>query len=154
MEISSPVFKNGESLPKKYTCEGENVNPPLNFSNVPASAESLVLIVEDPDAMAKPWVHWLVFNIPPGTEKFEEGALAEYAVEGLCNGNTFGYEGPCPPEGLHHYYFYLYALDIKLHISPATDRKAILPVMKGHVLAEAQLMGVYERENVKHSKHR
>jgi Raf kinase inhibitor-like YbhB/YbcL family protein len=152
MKITSPVFKNGESIPEKYTCEGENISPPLDFIDVPSSAKSLVLMVEDPDAMAKPWVHWLIFNIPPNTKKFKENSIAEGAMEGLSNGNTFGYEGPCPPEGVHHYFFNLYALDTRLNISEATDRKAMLREMKGHIVAEAQLIGLYQKKKAAQKK--
>ncbi|HEX5057382.1 MAG TPA: YbhB/YbcL family Raf kinase inhibitor-like protein [Gammaproteobacteria bacterium] len=145
MEITSPAFRNGERVPKKYTCEGPNVSPPLEFSGVPADAGSLVLIVEDPDAPAKPWVHWLVFNIPAGATGFGENCTAPGSTQGLCNGNTFGYEGPCPPEREHQYLFRLYALDIRLDIPDASDRKAVLRAMQGHVLAEAVLTGTYPK---------
>ena len=147
MEIKSPVFKDGERVPVKYTCEGPNVSPPLQFTDVPAEAKSLVLMVEDPDADAKPWVHWLVFNIPPQSGGFEENAIADGAQQGLCNGNTFGYEGPCPPENEHTYLFKLYALDKVLDIVPESDRKKVLKEMEGHVVAEALLRGKYKKEN-------
>jgi Raf kinase inhibitor-like YbhB/YbcL family protein len=151
MEITSPVFKDGARIPKKYTCEGPNISPPLNFSDIPDDARSLVLLVEDPDAPAKPWVHWLVFNIPAEATGFEEAAVAPGSTQGLCNGNTFGYEGPCPPEHEHAYLFRLYALDIRLNIPDASDRKAVLRAMQGHVLAAAVLTGVYKKETIKKS---
>jgi Raf kinase inhibitor-like YbhB/YbcL family protein len=146
MEITSPAFKDGERIPRKYTCEGPNISPPLQFSNVPDGASSLVLMVEDPDAPAKPWVHWLVFNIPAYASGFGENAIAPGSTQGLCNGNTFGYEGPCPPENEHQYLFRLYALDTRLNIPDASDRKAVLREMEGHVLAEAVLKGSYKKE--------
>jgi Raf kinase inhibitor-like YbhB/YbcL family protein len=149
MEIRSSAFKNGETIPKKYTCEGPNISPPLIFIDVPTNAKSLVLMIEDPDAEAKPWVHWLVFNIPPGANGFPEGDFARGATEGLCNGNTFGYEGPCPPENEHQYLFKLYALDTMLQISDESDRKKVLNAMLGHVIEEAELLGKYEKEKVK-----
>jgi Raf kinase inhibitor-like YbhB/YbcL family protein len=149
MKITSPVFKNGETIPKKYTCEGENISPPLKFIEIPGSAKSLVLMVEDPDAEAKPWVHWLVFNIPPNGSGFDEAAVSKGSTMGLCNGNTFGYEGPCPPSGEHKYFFKLYALDTLLNIPAESDRKKVLKEMEGHVLAEAVLMGRYQKEKVK-----
>lgn len=145
MEIKSPAFRNGEKVPEKYTCEGPNVSPPLEFNDIPVGARSLALLVEDPDAPAKPWVHWLVFNIPPEAAGFGEDAIAPGATQGLCNGNTFGYEGPCPPESEHQYSFKLYALDIKLDIPDASDRKTVLHAMQGHVLAEAVLTGTYPK---------
>jgi Raf kinase inhibitor-like YbhB/YbcL family protein len=149
MKISSPSFNSGEKIPKKYTCEGPNISPPLNFSDVPANTKSFVLMVEDQDAEAKPWVHWLVFNIPPSTRKFEEDSIAPGATQGLCNGNTFGYEGPCPPENEHSYLFRLYALDIRLTIPDASDRKVVLREMEGHIISEATLIGLYQKETVK-----
>lgn len=149
MEIISPMFKNGETIPKKYTCEGPNISPPLNFTDVPSDAQSLVLMVEDPDAEAKPWVHWLVFNIPSDAKGFEENSIAEGSTQGLCNGNTFGYEGPCPPDNEHEYLFKLYALNAVLNIPEATDRKGVLREIEGHVIAEAKLTGKYQKEKIK-----
>ena len=146
MQITSAAFKDGETVPKQYTCEGPNVSPPLEFNDVPAEAKSLVLMVEDPDADAKPWVHWLVFNIPPQSGGFKEASIAEGATQGLCNGNTFGYEGPCPPEKEHTYLFKLYALDQVLQIPAESNRKKVLEEMQGHVVAEATLHGKYEKE--------
>lgn len=147
MKISSPVFHEGEKIPRKYSCEGPNISPPLNFEDVPAEAKSLVLMVEDPDAQARPWVHWLVFNIPPDAGGFPEGDVSEGSTQGLCNGNTFGYEGPCPPENEHSYLFKLYALDIRLDIPDASDRKRVLREMNGHVIAESVLTGKYQKES-------
>jgi Raf kinase inhibitor-like YbhB/YbcL family protein len=147
MEITSTAFGNGERIPRKYTCEGPNISPPLQFTAVPEGTGSLVLMVEDPDAPAKPWVHWLVFNIPADAAGFGENAIAPGSTPGLCNGNTFGYEGPCPPENEHQYLFRLYALDTRLNIPDASDRKAVLQAMNGHVLATATLSGLYKKEN-------
>jgi Raf kinase inhibitor-like YbhB/YbcL family protein len=147
MKITSAAFNNGERIPQQYTCEGPNVSPPLSFTDVPAEAKSLVLIVEDPDAPAKPWVHWLVYNIPPQCGGFEEAQIAEGAQQGLCNGNTFGYEGPCPPENEHEYLFTLYALDVVLDTPPnESARKNMLQQMQGHVIEEAVLTGRYQKE--------
>ena len=149
MKIASSVFKNGGKIPVKYTCEGPNISPPLSFEDVPRNARSLVLLVEDPDAPAKPWVHWLVFNIPSTATGFEENSIAAGAVEGLCNGNTFGYEGPCPPENEHRYFFRLYALDKVLSIPAESDRKVVMKEMEGHILEESTLMGIYQKTKVK-----
>lgn len=148
MQIKSSAFEDEGKIPVKYTCEGPNVSPPLEFLNVPKEAKSLVLMVEDQDAEAKPWVHWLVFNIPPHASGFEEDSIAEGAQQGLCNGNTLGYEGPCPPENEHDYMFRLYALDMILETDPVPDRKKVLEVMNGHVVAEAVLTGTYQKEKV------
>jgi Raf kinase inhibitor-like YbhB/YbcL family protein len=149
MRIASPLFKEGETIPPKYTCEGANVSPPLKFIDVPEKAKSLVLLVEDPDAEAKPWVHWLVFNIPATVSGFDEDSIAKGSTEGICNGNTFGYEGPCPPSGEHNYLFKLYALDVKLSIPDSSDRKSVLNEIKNHVIAEAILTGRYRSQKVK-----
>lgn len=144
MRITSPQFKDGEEIPQEYTCEGPNINPPLNFEEIPPETKSLVLIVEDPDAPANPWVHWLVFNIPPNITKVEENSVPENGIEGLANGGTRGYEGPCPPTGSHKYIFKLYALDAALGLSPESNREMALKAMETHILDEAWLTGHYE----------
>lgn len=146
MQIISAAFSTGGLVPLKYTCEGPNISPPLTFVGVPDSAKSLVLMIEDPDAEAKPWVHWLVFNIPSNTIGFDEGSIAEGATEGLCNGNTFGYEGPCPPEKEHQYLFKLYALDKVLDIPNESDRNVVLEAMEGHIIEEAVLSASYKKQ--------
>lgn len=146
MEIRSKVFKEGEKIPLKFTCEGPNVSPPLEFIAVPFQAKSLVLMVEDPQAEAKPWVHWLVFNIPANATGFEENSIPEGAQQGLCNGNTLGYEGPCPSEK-HTYLFKLYALDKTLNNDPVPDLKKVLAEIEGHIVEEALLTGFYEKQN-------
>lgn len=145
MEIKSTAFKDGETIPKKFTCEGPNISPPLQFSNVPNEAKSLVLMVEDPDADAKPWVHWLVFNILPDSKGFEEDSISAGARQGLCNGNTLGYEGPCP-DAKHTYLFKLYAIDKMLDPEPVPDRKKVLEQIQRHILTEAVLKGIYEKQ--------
>ena len=145
MEIKSEAFNNGDRIPKKYTCEGPNISPPLQFSNIPEGTKSLVLMIEDPDAEAKPWVHWMVFNIPPDAKGFEEDSIATGARQGLCNGNTLGYEGPCPPENEHTYVFKLYAVDKMLPANPTPDRKKVLEQIQGHTIVEAVLEGRYEK---------
>ena len=145
MRITSPAFKEGERVPKQYTCEGPNINPPLAFYEVPQNAKSLVLMVEDPEAEAKPWVHWLVYNIPAQASGFEEGSIAEGSVQGICNGGTYGYEGPCPPEKPSTYLFKLYALDIMLDVPANADRKYVLKEIEGHVVGEATLKGTYPK---------
>lgn len=146
MRISSNAFQEGERIPRTYTCEGPNISPPLQFSEVPSSARTLALMVEDPDAPARPWVHWLVYNIPADASGFGEGEIAEGGQEGICNGGTYGYEGPCPPTGEHEYHFKLYALDCSLDVPRNADRSAILEAMRGHELAHAVLKGMYRKE--------
>ncbi len=148
MEIISPAFDHNGLIPVQYTCAGANINPPLQFRDIPPSALSLVLIVEDMDAPANPWVHWLVFNIPPTTKLCFENTFPEGGIEGFANGGTPGYEGPCGKyfHGTHHYHFRLYALDRVLDLPPAADRRAVLEAMNGAILAQAELIGLAEGE--------
>lgn len=149
MKISCPEFKNREDIPSKYTCEGENISPPLKFENIPDRTASLVLIIEDPNTINKvPWIHWLVFNIPPDSEGFRENSISDGAVEGLCNGNTFGYEGPCPEITKNQYFFRLYALDIVLPLVPESDVKTVMKEMNGHIIEKAELVGMYKKTKV------
>jgi len=145
MQIKSEAFEDGGIIPVKFTCEGPNVSPPLEFIDIPAEAKSLVLMIEDPDAEAKPWVHWMVFNIPPDAKKFEENSIASGALQGLCNGNTLGYEGPCPPESEHTYVFKLYAVDKMVISNPTPDRKKVLELIHGHIIDVAVLEGRYKK---------
>ena len=142
--LTSPAFQQGERIPTRYTCDGENISPPLEIRNLPKYTESIVIIVEDPDAPRGIWTHWLVWNVPP-TNMIEEGA-----VPGVQGTNDFGklhYGGPCPPQGTHHYYFKVYALDVMLGIKEGTGKQGLLRVMGPHVLASGELMGVYNRYN-------
>jgi hypothetical protein len=143
MRISSPAFEDGEYLPVKYTCDGLDISPPLNFSNIPRDAKSLALIVEDPDAPGGVFVHWLVWNILPNTTGFSEGENITFP-QGI---NDFGmkrYKGPCPPSGsIHRYFFRLYALDTLLDLSEGATKKQLEAAMSGHILDEAELIGRY-----------
>jgi len=143
MEIASVAFKDRQPVPTAYTCDGANVSPPLTFSDIPANAKSLVLMVEDVDAPANPWVHWLVFNIPPTTTTVRPDSIPDGATEGLANGGTHGYEGPCPRyfAGTHHYKFRLLALDTWLDLPAASTRADVLARAEGHIIAEALLVG-------------
>jgi Raf kinase inhibitor-like YbhB/YbcL family protein len=144
MEITSPLFKHGEHIPKLFTCLDRNINPPLNFSDVPHNAKSFVLIFEDVDATPKPWTHWMIFDIPPETLEVTEGTIPRGATEGLANNHSFGYEGPCPKyfKGTHHYWFRLFALDTKLNLPAATEREEIEEKMKTHLITKAELLGL------------
>jgi len=140
--ITSPAFKDGEKIPSKYTCDGENINPELNIEGIPEGTKSLVLIVDDPDAPAGTWVHWVVFNIPvpPNATEIK---IAENSVPGEEGMNDFkktSYGGPCPPSGSHRYYFRVYALDTKLNLDFATKSDVEL-AMKNHILAKGELIG-------------
>lgn len=153
MKLTSPAFTDGGKIPSKYTCDSQNINPPLTFSDVPEDAKSLVLIMDDPDIPdfvkdkfgIKVWDHWVVFNIPPTTKGVMEGKN----LPGKLGKNTGGknaYGGPCPPDREHRYFFKLYALDTHLDLPEGAAKAEVEKAMKGHILAEAKLMGKYERK--------
>jgi hypothetical protein len=152
--ISSPLFADGAPMPRKLTCEGDDVSPPLNWSGVPSGTKSFVLIVDDPDAPDPKaprmvWVHWVLYNIPPDTTGLAEGAspagLPRGAEVGLNDWQRTDYGGPCPPIGRHRYFHKLYALDKRLEGLERPTKAEVLTAMKGHVLAEAALIGTYEK---------
>lgn len=145
MKISSPAFENGQSIPQKYTCDGEGISPPLEFTEVPDGAESLVLIVDDPDAPAGLFTHWIVFNIPANAPGIEEGGLPVDSIEGGNSSAAIGYTPPCPPDGSHRYMFKLYALDSVLVIDEGVSQKALEDEMTGQIIDEALLVGNYQR---------
>ncbi len=143
--LSSPDFAEGASIPARFTCEGQNVSPTLEIAGVPAGAKSLVLIVEDPDAPSGTFTHWIVWNIPPDTKKIPGGAAPAHALAGTNDFGSAGYSGPCPPSGTHRYFFRLSALDTGLHLAAGASRKAFDAAVRGHVLAQAVLMGRYAK---------
>lgn len=142
MNIESPAFAPEGAIPRKYSCDGADKNPELQISEAPSEAKSMVLIVDDPDAPGGTFLHWLLYNIDPADR------IPEDSAPGTEGANDFGktvYGGPCPPSGTHRYYFRLYALDSALELSAGAAREQVEEAMKGHVLAEAQLMGTYSR---------
>ena len=145
MEIKS-VFSDGQRIPSKYTCDGEDINPPLEFFDVPKNAKSLALIVDDPDSPSKVWSHWVLLDIPSNTMKISGDFVPRGAVEGLNDFGNKGYGGPCPHSGTHRYQFKLYALDIKLNLSPNPSKKNVENSMKGHIIDRTVLTGTYSRE--------
>ena len=145
MEIESPVFKNNKLIPSKYTCDGENVNPPLLIGDVPENAKSLVLIVDDPDASRGTWVHWTVWNIGPHIKEIKENSCPQNAVEGITDFGRPGYGGPCPPSGTHRYFFKLFALNTTLDIDTSTEAADLEREIEDNILAKAQLVGLYRR---------
>lgn len=146
MKLSSPVFSNNDNIPSKYTCDGEDVSPPLLIAEVPTTAKSLALIVDDPDAPAGDWVHWTVWNIKSDTTEIKEDTPPQGATEGYTDFGKPGWGGPCPPSGVHHYQFKLYALDAVLDL-PATSRKADLEkAMAAHTVDSTVLVGLYRRK--------
>ena len=142
LRLISTAFSHNGHIPPQYTCEGKNVNPPLKIENIPGGAKSLAIIVEDPDASRGVFDHWVMWNIPVNA------AIAEESQAGINGTNSFGqtgYGGPCPPSGVHRYFFKLYALDKELDLAPGAGKNELLDAMKGHVLATAELMGVYQK---------
>lgn len=143
MKVTAP-FRNGEKIPEKFSCEGENVNPKLVLGDVPEKTKSLAVIMEDPDAPSGTFVHWVVFDIPPMKELPEH---ARIGVDGIGTMGRPGYHGPCPPpgHGPHRYFFKVYALDAMLGLRAGSDKAGLEKAMEGHVLARAEIMGTYER---------
>ena len=146
MKIESKVFLNNQFLPTKYTCDGTSVNPSLKIADVPAEAKSLVLIVDDPDAPSGDFVHWLVCNIDPKITDIEEGSVPAGGIQGTGSSGTAGYVPPCPPSGVHHYTFKLYALDTKLGLPNTTTKTELLTAMQGRVINETAMIGLYSRK--------
>jgi len=146
MEIKSSAFTHNQKIPSKYTCDGDNINPPLTFSNVPKEAKSLVLIVDDPDAPAGTWVHWLLWNLKPDTSGINENTVPAGSVSGTTSFGNFKYGGPCPPSGTHRYFFKLYALDATLSLEPRAAKQDLEQAMKNHILTQAELIGLYNRQ--------
>lgn len=145
MKIMSPAFEDNQNIPSQYTCDGDDVNPPLSILDIPENTQSLVLIVDDPDAPSGDWVHWLVWNISPQTEQIAENSVPEGAQEGATDFGRIGWGGPCPPSGMHRYQFKLYALDTMLDLDLSAKKKNIENAVKGHTLAQAMLVGLYKR---------
>lgn len=143
IKVFSSAFAANGSIPVKYTCNGTNVNPPLEFEGIPEEAESLVLIVDDPDAPMKTFTHWIVWNIEP-VAKIEEDSIP--GVEGMNDFKKIGYGGPCPPSGTHRYFFRVYALDRQLDLKAGAGRKDLEKGMIGHIIAEGELMGKYSKK--------
>ena len=143
LSIKSPAFEHGKLIPKKYTCDGQDINPPLTIEGTPKDARTLVLAVDDPDAPAGTWDHWIVWNIPASTNKIAENSVP--GNEGVNSARQQGYMGPCPPGGTHRYFFRVYALDTELSLGAGSKKKDAEKAMQGHVLAKGELMGLYRR---------
>jgi len=140
--VKSPAFENNKLIPSKYTCDGEDVSPPLTIDNIPEKTQCLALVIEDHDAPAGLWVHWVVWNIPP-TNAIKENSVP--GTEGLNTNKKRSYHGPCPPSGTHRYFFKVYALDTKLNISGLTEKEVLENAMQSHVVAQGELIGLYRR---------
>jgi Raf kinase inhibitor-like YbhB/YbcL family protein len=145
MKITSSAFQQGGNITSKFTCDGANTSPPLQISDIPSEAKSLVLIVDDPDAPNGLFTHWAVWNISPQTSAFAEGSTPKGA-QGTNDFGKSGYGGPCPPSGTHRYYFKIFALDRELDLPSGAKRSQLDTAMKGHVIAQGELMGRYSRK--------
>ncbi len=145
MKIKSPVFINGEEIPFKYSCDGINISPPLIFKEVPQSARSLALVVDDPDAPNGVFVHWVVWNINPKIAEIKEGIIPEGAIQGDNSAGDPTYTGPCPLSGVHRYFFKLYALNKVLNLEKGSDWEVFKKALRDSIIEKAELMGVYSR---------
>ena len=145
LQIVSPAFRHNELIPKKYTCDGADINPPLLIENIPSGAKSLALIVDDPDAPVGTWVHWVVWNISPGTREIKEDSVPKGAQQGVNDFRKKDYGGPCPPSGTHRYFFKLYALDKVLNLGSNAKKGDLEGAMKGYILEKTELVGLYRR---------
>lgn len=146
MKIKSEAFEDGGFIPSKYTCDGENVIPPLLFSDIPGKAKSLVLIMDDPDSPTGTWNHWTVWNIDPKIVGIPEGMVPEGVMEGKTTFGDIGYGGPCPGNGRHRYFFKLYALNTELKLLAGSPKETLIESMMGNIIAEAEMFAFYERK--------
>ena len=146
ISITSPFFHAGGDIPAKFTCNGTNVSPELQISSVPNEAKSLVLIVDDPDAPRGLFTHWIVWNIDPKTTRMAENSAPTAGVQGINDFGKRNYGGPCPPSGTHRYFFKIFALDTKLELKPGARRAELDAAMRGHILAQGELMGRYSHK--------
>ncbi len=150
MELKSQAFAAGEMIPAKYTCDGQDISPPLRWSDPPAGTIEFALISDDPDAPVGTWVHWVMWNIPVSASALDENlpktaSLLNGTKQGTTDFRRIGYGGPCPPSGTHRYFFKLYALDTALDLPASTTKKDLEKAMQGHILGQAELMGTYRR---------
>jgi len=147
LELTSEAFENNQSIPKQYSCNGENINPPLLINNVPEGTKSLALIVDDPDAVGGEWVHWLIWNIPANTSRIDAGSVPVGSIQGLDDFKKHKYGGPCPPSGTHRYFFKLYALDLLIALDRNSNKSDLENAMNGHILDQTVLVGLYSKIN-------
>lgn len=149
LEIISPVFRDGAAIPRQYSCKGQNVNPPLNIFNVPSAAQSLALIMHDPDAPSGDFLHWLIWDIPPATESIAVNDVPVGAVQGRNGSGQTGYIGPCPPRdtGTHRYIFDFYAINTSINLPSGATRDELEAAMKDHIIEKSTLIGVFTAED-------
>ncbi len=150
IKMTSAAFEPGGMIPNQYTCDGQDISPPLSWGDVPDGSASIALVCDDPDAPMGTWVHWVLFDMPPETRNLPENIPAAETLEGggthgVNDFRKLGYGGPCPPGGTHRYYFKIYAMDKKVGLSAGSTKEQLLKAMEGHILAEGELMGKYRR---------
>ncbi len=150
LELTSPAFTNGETIPAKYSGNNENVSPPLEWTEPPAETQSMALICDDPDAPSGTWVHWVIYNLPSDARSLPEAIptdanLADGSRNGKNSWNELGYDGPSPPSGTHRYYFKIYALDTILDLEPGASKDDLIESMDTHILAYGELIGTYSK---------
>jgi len=150
IKITSSAFEDGGMIPPKYTCDGDDVSPPLQWDAVPEGTKSIALISDDPDAPMGTWVHWVLFGLPPDTRQLPENVppdetLPSGAKQGTSDFGRIGYGGPCPPSGTHRYFFKIYSLDTEIDLPPGATKRQLLQTIEGHILAQGQLIGKYKR---------
>ncbi len=148
--LSSPEFQDGQPIPTRYTCDGENISVPLQWSDAPANSRTFALIVDDPDAPSGTYTHWVLYNMPATVHSLAEhvstqATLADGSMNGMNSARKSGYTGPCPPGGTHHYHFKLYALDATLTLKPGATKDQLSSAMQGHIVAQTELIGTYRR---------
>jgi Raf kinase inhibitor-like YbhB/YbcL family protein len=147
MKITSSAFGHNAMIPSIYTCEGQNINPPLLITDIPVGAKSLALIVDDPDAPVKTWVHWTAWNISPDTSEISENSIPAGCIEGTTSFGRTGYGGPCPPSGTHRYFFKIFALDVELDLKPGSHTANLTAAMQGHIIGKDEFIGLYKKKN-------
>jgi Raf kinase inhibitor-like YbhB/YbcL family protein len=151
IKITSSAFEDGGLIPAKYTCDGADISPPLQWDAVPEGTRSIALICDDPDAPMGTWVHWVLFNLPSDAKELAENipteeTLPNGAKQGVNDFGRIGYGGPCPPGGTHRYFFKIYALDTEVGLQAGADKRRLLKMMEGHILGQDQLIGKYKRQ--------
>ena len=151
IKITSSAFEDGGLIPAKYTCDGSDISPPLQWEAVPEGTKSIALICDDPDAPMGTWVHWVIFGLPAETRELAENIPADEtlpngAKQGISDFGRIGYGGPCPPSGTHRYFFKIYALDTELDLAAGASKRELLKAMEGHILSQGQLIGKYKRQ--------
>ena len=145
LQITSSAFQNNGHIPRQYTCDGKDINPPLMIANCPQGTKSIALICDDPDAPGGIWVHWVIWNIFPDVKEIKENIVPTGAIVGVNDFRQNRYGGPCPPSGTHRYFFKVYALDTTFGISPNSTKADLEKAMKGHILGQGELIGLYKR---------